>query len=157
MLRLGERGRTAPGIEHVDRIAIDPLLTSRIGPDRGGPGRTSAGGSARWRGPGLYGEKPGAYSEDRVRTACDNSRVARKQARLGRPILKYGKLGTWVRDQGWNRQQLADKLGISLATASRLCSGLRRPGLELAIQIEALTRGAVPVTYWTEVPAYRKD
>lgn len=92
-----------------------------------------------------------------MRTACDNSRVVRNQTRMGRPILKYGKLGTWVSAQGWNRQQLADKLGISLATASRLCSGLRRPGLELAIQIEKLTRGAVPVTCWTEVPAYSKD
>lgn len=105
----------------------------------------------------MYGENLVACGEDRMRTACDNSRVARKKARMGRPILKYGKLGTWVREQGWNRQQLADKLGISLATASRLCSALRRPGLELALQIEKLTRGAVPVSYWTEVPAYRKD
>jgi hypothetical protein len=89
-------------------------------------------------------------------TACDNSHVARNKARIGRPILKYGKLGTWVSAQGWNRQQFADKLGISLASASRLCSGLRRPSLELAIQIEKLTKGAVPVAYWTEIPTPAK-
>ena len=83
--------------------------------------------------------------------------MARTKSRRGRPVLKRSKLGVWVDERGWTRQQLADELGIELSTAVRLCSGGRRPSLELALQIEALTGGAVPVGYWTQVPAHSKD
>lgn len=66
----------------------------------------------------------------------DNSRVARSKRSIGRPALKRSKLGVWVDEHGWSRQRLADELGIAFGTATRLCSGARRPSLETAIQIE---------------------
>ncbi len=76
---------------------------------------------------------------------------------MSRPAEKRSRLGVWVEERGWTRQQLADKLGIVRGSATRLCSGVRRPSLELALKIEALTEGAVPVGYWTEIPAHAKD
>jgi DNA-binding XRE family transcriptional regulator len=106
---------------------------------------------------------PGLRSIDRAagwiggRSVGDNSPVAGTKRRMGRPVEKRGKLGIWIDEHGWTRQRLADELGIVLSTAVRLCSGMRRPSLELALQIEALTQGAVPVSYWTEVPTHSKD
>ena len=76
---------------------------------------------------------------------------------MGRPVEKRGQLGVWIDEHGWTRQQLADELGITLVSAARLCSGARRPSLELAVQIEDLTAGAVPVRYWVQVPAHDED
>jgi transcriptional regulator with XRE-family HTH domain len=76
---------------------------------------------------------------------------------MGRPVTRRSKLGEWVDAQGWTRQQLADELGITVGSAVRLCNGVRRPSLELAIKIERLTGGAIPVTCWIEVPAHTKD
>jgi transcriptional regulator with XRE-family HTH domain len=76
---------------------------------------------------------------------------------MGRPVLTRSKLGVWIEEHGWTRQQLADELGIVRGSVDRLCSGLRRPSLELALKIEALTQGAVPVSYWTQIPAHGKD
>jgi len=52
-----------------------------------------------------------------------------------RSVLRRSKLGVWIDEHGWTRQQLADELGIALG----------RPSLETAFQIEDLTEGAVPV------------
>jgi transcriptional regulator with XRE-family HTH domain len=76
---------------------------------------------------------------------------------MGRPVEKRGKLGDWVDEHGWTRQRLADELGITLVSAARLCSGSRRPSLEMAVKIEDLTEGAVPVRYWIQIPAHEKD
>ncbi len=47
----------------------------------------------------------------------------------------------------------AQRLGIGQATVSRLVSGVMRPSLELAVQIERETGGAVPAVSWVpEVP-----
>ena len=83
--------------------------------------------------------------------------MARSKRIIGRPVLKRSKLGVWVDEHGWSRQQLADELGIAFGTATRLCSGARRPSLETAIQIEDLTKGAVPVRYWLQISAHSKD
>ena len=85
--------------------------------------------------------------------AWDNSPVARNKRGRGRPVEKRGKLGTWVDEHGWTRQQLADELGIKLASAARLCSGGGRPSLEMAVKIEDLTEGTVPVRYWLRIRA----
>jgi transcriptional regulator with XRE-family HTH domain len=76
---------------------------------------------------------------------------------MGRPVEKRGKLGVWVDERGWTRQRLADELGITLASAARLCSDARRPSLEMAVKIEDLTKGAVPVRYWVQIPAHVED
>lgn len=83
--------------------------------------------------------------------------MAGTKRRMGRPVLKRSKLGVWIDERGWTRQQLAHELGIVLSTAARLCNGERRPSLELALQIEKLTEGAIPVSYWTQIPAHAKD
>ncbi len=87
----------------------------------------------------------------------DKSPVAGSKPRMGRPVEKRSKLGVWIEEHGWTRQQLADELGIVRGSVDRLCSGLRRPSLELALKIEALTKGGVPVGYWAEIPAHSKD
>ena len=76
---------------------------------------------------------------------------------MGRPVEKRSKLGEWVDANGWTRHQVAEALGIAFGTATRLCSGARRPSLEMAIQIEDLTNGAVSVRSWLAVPAHGKD
>ena len=89
-----------------------------------------------------------------------SKRRANRQAekpRVGRPVEKRNKLGEWVDAHGWTRQQLAEALGIAFGTATRLCSGARRPSLEMAVQIEDLTEGAVSVRSWLEVPAHTKN
>lgn len=82
---------------------------------------------------------------------------AGEKPRMGRPVLRLSKLGEWIEAHGWSRQRLADELGIVRGSVDRLCSGLRRPSLELALKIEALTEGAVPVSYWAEIPAHARD
>lgn len=83
--------------------------------------------------------------------------MAGSKRRMGRPVEKRGKLGVWVDEHGWTRQQLADELGITLASAARFCSDARRPSLEMAVKIEDLTQGAVPVRYWIQIPAHAED
>ena len=113
--------------------------------------------------PGCYTRRPGRPTGGWV---WDNSRVAGSKRRtdrpadkprMGRPVEKRSRLGEWVDAHGWTRQQLADALGIALGSATRLCSGARRPSLEMAIQIEDLTDGAVSVRSWLEVPAHTTD
>lgn len=77
--------------------------------------------------------------------------------RVGRPVEKRSKLAVWVEEHSWTRQQLAEELGIVRSSVDRLCGGSRRPSLELALQIEALTKGAIPVSYWAAIPAHSKD
>ena len=95
---------------------------------------------------------------DNSRVAGSKRRTSRpvEKPRIGRPVEKRSKLGDWVDAHGWTRQQLAEALGIAFGTATRLCSGARRPSLETAIQIEDLTDGAVSVRSWLEVPAHTK-
>jgi DNA-binding XRE family transcriptional regulator len=96
----------------------------------------------------------------------DNSPVAASKRRMGRsvekprighPVEKRNKLAVWIEEHGWTRQQLANELGILRSSVDRLCTGMRRPSLETAIQIEDLTKGAVPARYWLEIPAHSKD
>lgn len=78
--------------------------------------------------------------------------------KVGRPASKrLSALGRWVKEKGWSRQLLAEKLGLTRQSADRLCRGARRPGLDLALKIEALTQKAVPVSAWKDVPAHSED
>jgi transcriptional regulator with XRE-family HTH domain len=49
---------------------------------------------------------------------------------------------------GMSVTDISVKLGISMAYASRLLSGKRTPGLNLACKIERITDGAVTTTSW---------
>jgi DNA-binding XRE family transcriptional regulator len=100
-----------------------------------------------------------AGSKRRTNRPVEKPRVGQpvEKPRIGRPVERRNKLGEWVDAHGWTRHQLAEALGIAFGTATRLCSGARRPSLEMAIQIEDLTDGAVSVRSWLAVPAHTKD
>ena len=53
---------------------------------------------------------------------------------------------------GLLQEDLGKLLGVQQTTISKLESGFMQPGLELAIQIEDLTKGAVPVRSWVGKP-----
>jgi hypothetical protein len=85
-------------------------------------------------------------------------RRARPNAsRIGRPPVRQGKLGLWIEKAGKTRQDVADQLGISRRFLDHLCREYRRPGLDLAVKIERLTGGAVPVSYLAGLPQHKKD
>lgn len=100
-----------------------------------------------------------AGSKRRTSRPVEKPRVGQpiEKPRIGRPVERRSKLGEWVDAHGWTRQQVAEALGIAFGTATRFCSGARRPSLEMAIQIEDLTDGAVSVRSWLAVPAHTKD
>jgi len=52
---------------------------------------------------------------------------------------------------GRSQSAWAVKLGISKGYLSGILSGAKRPGLDLAVRIERLTDGAVPVDSWVDV------
>lgn len=45
---------------------------------------------------------------------------------------------------------VANRFGISQGYLNLLASGKRTPGLKLALRIESVTQGAVPVSSWAE-------
>ncbi len=48
------------------------------------------------------------------------------------------------------QRELAEAFGISRPHLSLLLAGKKRPSLELAVRIEQMTDGAVPVTSWVD-------
>lgn len=60
------------------------------------------------------------------------------------------KLNEWLRQEGMVHRAFAERLGISKAMLSLMLSGKRRPGRELAVNIEAVTKGKVKVKEWAE-------
>lgn len=57
-------------------------------------------------------------------------------------------LATYLYERRIRQADFANKLRIAQATVSRLVRGSTRPSLELAVQIERETGGAVPATSW---------
>ncbi|MTH79396.1 helix-turn-helix domain-containing protein [Paracoccus aestuariivivens] len=55
-----------------------------------------------------------------------------------------------IKSLGLKRAVFADQLGIGRGYLSGLESGKKRPSLELAVRIERLTGGAVPVASWVD-------
>jgi transcriptional regulator with XRE-family HTH domain len=80
-----------------------------------------------------------------------------KKRRVGRPRKEEGKLSRWLDAQGMSRYELAARLDIARPHVDRICRGVRRPSLELAIAIEKLTDGAVPAASWISVPKHSSD
>lgn len=70
---------------------------------------------------------------------------------VGRPAQITTVLAKWIAEHGWDRDRLASKLEISRSSLDRLCRGVRRPGLELAVRIEKFTNGGVPISSWLKV------
>jgi len=81
---------------------------------------------------------------------------AKKRPR-GRPRKKESKLSTWMDSQGLTRDAVAERLDIQRTYLDKLCRAESRPSLELAFDIEKLTRGSVPASDWLAVPAHKGD
>lgn len=66
---------------------------------------------------------------------------ARQYENPGRPVNeeKQNAFGSWIKESGFSRKEIALRLGISLSYVHLLCRGERRPDLELAFKIEELT------------------
>ena len=58
------------------------------------------------------------------------------------PLAKY------LKKRKMTQEAFSMLTGMSRATVNHLVSGYRKPSLELALEIERLTKGAVPVTAW---------
>lgn len=54
-------------------------------------------------------------------------------------------------NSGATRAEWADRLDISRSYLSDLVNGKKMPSLDLAVRIERLTAGAVPVASWIDV------
>jgi DNA-binding transcriptional regulator YdaS (Cro superfamily) len=61
----------------------------------------------------------------------------------------------FIRTSGQNRSAWADRLGVSRSYLSDLLNGNKTPSLELAVQIERATGGAVPASSW--IPTAKPD
>ncbi|HEX5101270.1 MAG TPA: hypothetical protein VFV94_17285, partial [Polyangiaceae bacterium] len=60
----------------------------------------------------------------------------------------------WIDDAGLARDGVAARLGIQRTYLDKLCRSESRPSLELAVEIDKLTRGAVPISDWLRVPPH---
>ena len=83
--------------------------------------------------------------------------TAKKRSR-GRPRnKKESKLSRWIDANGLTRDEVAARLAIRRNYLDKLCRAESRPSLELAFEIEKLTRGAAPASGWLSVPAHTED
>jgi transcriptional regulator with XRE-family HTH domain len=57
-------------------------------------------------------------------------------------------LKTYLADSDETQAAFAERVRTTPATISRILSGTMRPGLDLAIEIEKATDGAVPANAW---------
>jgi DNA-binding XRE family transcriptional regulator len=72
----------------------------------------------------------------------------RVQRPVGRPRKRETKLSRWLDQAGMTREEAAGELGVTRQYLDRVCRGVNRPSLPLAVKIEKFTRGAVPVEEW---------
>ena len=75
----------------------------------------------------------------------------------GRPATRGGKLAAWIEQHQHDRADIADKLGIDRRHLDHIAREDRRPSLELALAIEKLTKGEVPVSYLVLIPKHSGD
>jgi len=60
------------------------------------------------------------------------------------------KLTDYISKSGETRAKFAQECGISAPYLSQIISGIKRPSLGVALKIERITNGAVPVSVWAE-------
>jgi transcriptional regulator with XRE-family HTH domain len=72
----------------------------------------------------------------------------------GRPPEHEGRLARWIKKAGLTRREVAERLGLDRRTVDNLCREARRPSLELAVEIEKLTKGKVPISYLVALPKH---
>jgi hypothetical protein len=75
----------------------------------------------------------------------------------GRPRKKESPLSRWVDASGLTRDAAAGRFGITRQHLDRLCRADRRPSLLLALKIEGVTEGTVPVTAWSKTKPHSGD
>jgi transcriptional regulator with XRE-family HTH domain len=75
----------------------------------------------------------------------------------GRPRNEQTKFSKWIDSTSASRNDVAVRLGVGRTYLDKLCRGASRPSLELAIEIEKLTKGEVPAADWLRVPAHTGD
>ena len=64
----------------------------------------------------------------------------------------------WLDRHGITREQAAKKLEVARRHIDRLCTGERRPDLELAVKIEDMTEGKFHPRYWIKAaPKHSKS
>jgi transcriptional regulator with XRE-family HTH domain len=83
--------------------------------------------------------------------------MGRTRTGPGRPRTRENILSRWLDSAGISRDTFAVKLGVTRTHLDRLCRADRRPGLDLALLIERLSKGAVPVSAWKNVPPHSAD
>jgi transcriptional regulator with XRE-family HTH domain len=83
--------------------------------------------------------------------------ASKKPVPRGRPRKKESPLSRWVDASGLTRDEVAIRFDITRPHLDRLCRGDRRPSLALALKIERITDGAVPVAAWARVPPHSSD
>jgi plasmid maintenance system antidote protein VapI len=76
-------------------------------------------------------------------------KATRRRRKQHRPETR---LARWLESVGMTRVELAQRLEVFYGHVDKMCHGERRPSLELALRIEKLTRGAVPMSYWATLP-----
>lgn len=59
-------------------------------------------------------------------------------------------LAAWLEKEHLTQRAFAQLLGVTHPIVSMWLSGVRRPGLDSALAIERVTRGAVPAESWTK-------
>jgi transcriptional regulator with XRE-family HTH domain len=57
-------------------------------------------------------------------------------------------VNNYLKSEAITQAGFADRLGVKQSTVSKWCAGDKRPGLDMAVKIEAATGGAVPVDSW---------
>lgn len=60
-------------------------------------------------------------------------------------------LAEYLEQRRIRQEDFAVSIGVTQATVSRLARRAMRPGLDLALEIEKATDGAVPVASWASV------
>jgi len=70
---------------------------------------------------------------------------------VGRPLIRQGRFGRWLAEHGFNRDDVARRLGVNRRHVDHLAREDRRPSLELAIKIERLTSGEISADYFLGV------
>ena len=63
------------------------------------------------------------------------------------------KLAQYLADSGKTQSALAAEVGVDKSVMSRFLSRLAKPGREVAVRIERVTLGAVPVASWSDPDA----
>jgi plasmid maintenance system antidote protein VapI len=66
-------------------------------------------------------------------------------------------LHTYLAEQRITQAGFAAKIGVTQATVSKLIAGTTKPGLDLAVRIERMTDGAVPVDTWVGPATTEED